>query len=408
MARHDDIVVGLDIGTTKVCAIVGAATEGGLDVMGIGSHPSKGLRKGVVVNIDVTVSSIKKAVEEAEAMAGVEISTVYAGIAGSHIRSFTSNGVVAVRDGEVDRADVQRVVEAARTVAIPSDSIVLHTLPQEFIVDSQDGIREPVGMSGVRLEAKVHIVTGGTTSMQNITKCCERVGLHVADVVLQPLASSEAVLSDDEREIGVALVDIGGGTTDIVLFVDGSIVHTSVLTIGGQSVTMDVSQGLRTPIAEAEAIKQKHGCAMTSLIEEAETIEVPMVGGRAPRSIPRRVLGEIIEPRMEEIFGLVGKVLDESGHKESLAAGVVLTGGGVTMKGAQELAEEVLGMPVRRGVPSGIGGLADVVRSPMYATAVGLLKFGAKKAASGEERPREEPRWPGVRRKMGAWLKEIF
>jgi len=409
MARRDELVVGLDVGTTKVCAIVGQATEDGIDVMGIGSHPSKGLRKGVVVNIDVTVASIKKAVEEAEAMAGVEISTVYAGIAGSHIKSFQSTGVVAVRDGEVTAQDVQRVIDAARTIAIPSDSVVLHTLPQEFIVDNQDGIKEPVGMSGVRLEAKVHIVTGGSTSMANITKCCERVGLHVADVVLQPLASAEAVLSDDEREIGVALVDIGGGTTDIVLYADGSVVHTSVLTLGGASVTMDVSQGLRTPLAEAEAVKQKYGCALTALVDESETVEVPMVGGRPPRSIPRRVLGEIIEPRMEEIFGLVAKVIEESGQKEHLAAGVVLTGGGVTMRGTQELAEEVLGMPVRIGMPCGLGGLADVVRSPMYATAVGLLKFGARRTASGEGAAvREEPRWNGVRRRMGHWLKEVF
>ncbi|MGH7274825.1 MAG: cell division protein FtsA, partial [Nitrospiria bacterium] len=379
MGRQENTLVGLDIGTTKICAVVGEwVDETRVDIIGIGTSPSRGLRKGVVVNIESTVESIKKAIEEAELMAGVQINSVYAGIAGSHIKGFNSRGVIAVKDHEVTRADIDRVLDAAKAVAIPLDREVLHVLPQEFIVDDQDGISEPLGMSGVRLEAEVHIITGSVTSAQNIVKCVNRAGLEVAEMILQPLASSESVLTADERELGVAMVDIGGGTTDIATFMEGSVWHTAVIGIGGHHLTNDIAVGLRTPAAEAEKIKRRYGCAMTSLVRDEETIEVPSVGGRPPRVLSRQLLSEIIEPRAEEIFSLVGREIKKTGHGEMVASGVVITGGSAIMEGMSEFAEKILDLPVRRGVPSHVGGLLDVVSSPMYATGVGLILYALR------------------------------
>ncbi len=387
MARRENIVVGLDIGTTKICAIVGEVKDDGrIDIIGIGSHPSKGLRKGVVVNIESTVESIKKAVEEAELMAGVDITSVYAGIAGGHIRSFNSRGVIAIKNREITTTDIERVIDAAKAVAIPLDREVLHVLPQEFTVDDQDGIKEPLGMSGVRLEAEVHIITGAVTSAQNIVKSCNRAGLEVLDIVLEPLASSYSVLSADEKELGVAVIDIGGGTTDIAIHMEGGIWHTAVLAIGGNHLTNDIAVGLRTPAGEAERIKIKYGCALTSLVRDDETIEVPSVGGRPPRILSRQVLSEIIEPRVEEIFGLALREMLKAGMEERVASGVVVTGGSAIMEGMPEAAEKVMEFPARRGVPMNIGGLVDVVNSPMYATGVGLVMFGAQEARTGRAR----------------------
>jgi len=409
MAKSGDILVGLDIGTTKICAIVGEMTDAGIDIIGIGSHPSKGLRKGVVVNIDATVTSIKRAIEEAEHMGGCEISTVYTGIAGGHIKAFSSHGVVAVKDKEVRQTDVDRVIDQAKAVAIPLDREVIHVLPQEFVVDDQDGIKEPVGMSGVRLEAKALIVTGAVSSAQNIIKCAQRTGLNVADIVLQPLASSLAVLSEDEKELGVCLVDIGGGTTDIAIFGNGAIAHTAVLALGGNHLTNDVAVGLRTPTHEAERIKKQHGCAMASMVDKSETIEVPSVGGGQPRILSRHILAEIIEPRVEEIFMLVQHEIQKCGMEELLASGVVITGGSTLLHGMAEMAEEVLGMPVRQGVPRNLGGLVDVVKGPQFATAVGLVLYGAKQAqASPHFKIRDDNVYRKVRHRMQKWLGEIF
>jgi cell division protein FtsA len=409
MAKTGDILVGLDIGTTKICAIVGEVTDEGIDIIGIGTHPSKGLRKGVVVNIDATVASIKRAVEEAEHMAGCEITTVYTGIAGGHVKAFPSHGVVAIKEKEVRQADVDRVIDQAKAVAIPLDREVIHVLPQEFLVDDQDGVREPVGMSGVRLEAKVLIVTGAVSSAQNIVKCAQRTGLNVADIVLQPLASSLATLSEDEKELGVCLVDVGGGTTDIAIFTNGAISHTAVLALGGNHLTNDVAVGLRTPTHEAERIKKASGCAMASMVDRGETIEVPSVGGGQPRVLSRQILAEIIEPRVEEIFMLVQHEIQKCGLEEAIASGVVITGGSTLLSGMTEMAEEVLGVPVRRGMPRGIGGLVDVVRSPMYATAVGLVIYGARQGAGSPYfRIREENVYRKVKTRMKEWLGEIF
>lgn len=382
MAKPGDIIVGLDIGTTKVCAIVGEVGTEGVDITGVGEAKSKGLRKGVVVNIESTVASIREAIEKAGNMAGVEIATVYAGIAGSHVQGLNSHGIVSIANHEVAQEDVARVLDQARRISLPMDRQVIHALPQDYIVDHQDGVREPVGMSGVRLEARVHLVTAAAASIQNVTKCAERCGLHVAELVLEPLASAEAVLTDDEKEIGVALVDIGGGTTDVVIYVDGSLVHTSVIPLGGLNLTGDIATGLRTPLAEAERIKIRHGCAMAAMVDQSETIEVSSVGGRGARSIPKQVLVEIIEPRMEEIFALVRRVIQDSGHYEVLGAGVVLCGGATLLEGTVELAESVLGLPVRRGTPMGVGGMNEMVKGPQHATAVGLLKYGAMRPAA--------------------------
>lgn len=409
--RRDNLVVGLDIGTTKICAIVGALTEDGIDIVGIGSSPSRGLRKGVVINIDSTVQSIRKAIEEAELMAGCEIKSVFAGIAGGHIKGINSQGVIAIKNREVVADDVKRVIEAAKAVAIPMDREVIHILPQEFIIDDQDGIREPLGMSGVRLEAKVHIVTGAAASAQNIVKSCNRSGLDVADIVLEQLASSEAVLSPEEKELGVALVDIGGGTTDVAIFVDGAIKHTSVLALGGNQITNDIAVGLRTPMAEAEKIKQKYGCCLASLVGKDETIEVPSVGGRKPRILSRQLLSEILEPRVEEIFTLVNRELVKSGFEDQIASGVVITGGSTILEGMPELAEQVFNLPVRRGTPQNIGGLVDVVNSPVYATGVGLVVYGSRHVESTTHFPTtqsDDGLFLKVSRRMKEWFSEFF
>jgi len=371
------MIVGLDIGTSKVVAIVGDITpDGKIEIIGIGSHPSRGLRRGVVVNIESTVQSIQRAVEEAELMAGCQIHSVYAGIAGSHIHSLNSHGIVAIRDKEVMASDVDRVIDAARAVAIPADQKILHVLPQEFIIDKQEGIREPIGMSGVRLEARVHMVTGSVSAAQNIIKCVRRCGLEVDDVILEQLASSSSVLTDDEKDLGVCLVDIGGGTSDIAVFTEGSIRHTAVIPIAGDQVTKDISVALRTPTQYAEEIKIKYGCALTQLASPEESIEVPGVGDRGARRLSRHTLAEVIEPRYEELLQLVQAELRRSGFEDLVSAGVVLTGGSSKMEGLIELAEEVFHMPVRLGVPQGVSGLVDVVRNPIYATGVGLLLFG--------------------------------
>lgn len=385
MKRNEEIIVGLDIGTTKICAIVAEQHEdGSTEVIGIGTHPSRGLRKGVVVNIESTIESVKQAVEEAELMAGVEINTVYTGIAGGHIKGFKSRGVIAVRDDEVTRYDMQRVIEAAKAVAIPLDREILHVIPQEFIVDDQEGIKDPLGMSGVRLEAEVHIITAAATTTQNIVKCVNRAGLDVAGVILQPLASSQAVLTPEEKELGVAMVDIGGGTTDVAIFLDGSLWHTAVLGIGGNHLTNDIAIGLRTPAMEAERIKQRYGCAVSSMVRGNELIEVPSVGGRQPRTLPRQLLAEIIEPRIEEIFTLVGQEIRRTGHEEMIASGVVITGGAAITEGMVEVAERVLGLPVRRGAPINISGLVDIVNTPVYSTGVGLILYMLRETAESE------------------------
>lgn len=404
-----ELVVGLDIGTTKICAVVGEASADGVDVIGIGTSQSTGIRKGVVVNIDQTVQSIKKALSEAELMAGCEIRSVYAGIAGSHIKGFNSHGVIAVKGGEVSPKDVERVLEAAKAVAIPLDREVFHTLPQEYIVDDQRGIMDPLGMAAVRLEVKVHIVTGAVTSAQNIVRSCHRAGLDVADIVLEPLASARAVLTEEEREIGVALVDIGGGTTDVAVFSNDSIKYTGVVALGGQNLTNDIAYGLRTPMSSAEKIKIKHGCALADMARHDDHIEVPSVAGREPRALSRQVLAEICEPRMEEIFSLVDQEIIRSGSKNTIGAGVVLTGGSSLMEGVAELAEQVFNLPCRVGYPRNIGGLKDVVNSPKFATAVGLLCFGSDKESDVHKiRIREKNLFDSVLSSMKRWVKDIF
>jgi cell division protein FtsA len=379
MARKEDknLIVGLDIGTSKVVVIVGEVRpDGTIDVVGLGSQPSRGLKKGVVVNIESTVQSIQRAVDEAERMAGCRIHSVYTGISGSHIRGLNSHGVTAIKNQEVAPEDVERVIEAARVVAIPADQQILHILPQEFIIDSQEGIQDPVGMSGVRLEARAHIVTGAVSAAQNIVKCVQRCGLEVDDIILQQLASSRAVLTQDERELGVCLLDIGGGTTDLAVFTHGAISHTAVIPIAGDQVTNDIAVAFRTPTQSAEEIKIRHACCLKQLARPAERIDVASVGDRAARSLSRYELAEVVEPRYEEFFEMAQAQLQRSGFESLIAAGVVLTGGGSRMEGVVELAEDILHMPVRLGLPHDVTGLQDVVRNPLYSTAVGLLLFG--------------------------------
>ena len=377
-----NLIVGLDIGTSKVVAIVGEVTvEGDIEIIGIGTQPSRGLKKGVVVNIESTVQSIQRAVEEAELMAGCQIRSVYAGIAGSHIRSINSHGIVAIKEKEVTAVDVQRVIEAAKAVAIPADQRILHVLPQEFIIDNSEGIRDPISMSGVRLEAKVHLVTGAVSAAQNIIKCVRRCGLEVEDLILEQLASSYSVLGEDEKDLGVCLVDIGGGTTDIAVFTGGSIRHTAVIPIAGDQVTNDIAVALRTPTHHAEEIKMKYACALTQLAGPDETIEVPSIGDRPPRRLSRQTLAEVVEPRYEELLSLVHAELRRSGFEDLIAGGVVMTGGSSKMEGLIELAEEIFHMPVRLGIPQYVTGLVDVVRNPIHATGVGLLLFGYRNRA---------------------------
>ena len=404
-----NLIVGLDIGTSKVVAIVGdVKSDGEIEVIGIGSHPSRGLKKGVVVNIESTVQSIQRAVEEAELMAACEIHSVHAGIAGSHIRSLNSHGIVAIKDREVTHGDVERVIDAARAVAIPADQKILHILPQEFIIDEQEGIKEPVGMSGVRLEARVHMVTGAVSAAQNIVKCVRRCGLDVDDLILEQLSSSYAVLSEDEKELGVCLVDIGGGTTDIAVFTEGSIRHTAVIPIAGDQVTNDIAVAMRTPTQYAEDIKIKYACALTQLAASDETIEVPSIGDRPARRLSRQTLAEVVEPRYEELLTLIQAELRRSGFEDLIAGGVVLTGGSSKMEGLIELAEEIFHMPVRLGVPRYVTGLVDVVSNPIYATGVGLLLFGQHNRMS---RLRESPVGGGFRtvwERMKSWFQGNF
>ncbi|WP_150278137.1 cell division protein FtsA [Halopseudomonas salina] len=387
------MIVGLDIGTSKVVALVGEiGVDGTLEIVGIGSHPSRGLKKGVVVNIESTVQSIQRAIEEAELMAGCEIHSVFAGIAGNHIRSLNSHGIVAIRDREVAQADIERVLDAGQAVAIPADQKVLHILPQEYVIDNQEGVREPLGMSGVRLEAKVHLVTCALNAVQNIEKCIRRCGLEVEDVILEQLASSYAVLTDDEKELGVCMVDIGGGTTDIAIFTEGAIRHTAVIPIAGDQVTNDIAMALRTPTQYAEEIKIRYACALAKLAGPEETIKVPSVGERPPRDLSRQALAEVVEPRYDELFTLIQAELRRSGFEDMIPAGIVLTGGTSKMEGAVELAEEIFHMPVRLGVPQEFKGLTDVVRNPIYATSVGLLHYGNRHnaaAASSSETSKE-------------------
>ncbi|MGH8524579.1 MAG: cell division protein FtsA, partial [Gammaproteobacteria bacterium] len=403
------LLVGLDIGTSKVVAIVGEiASDGTVEVIGVGLNPSRGLKKGVVVNIESTVQSIQRAIEEAELMAGCEIRSVYAGIAGSHIRSLNSHGIVAIRDSEVTHSDVERVIDAARAVAIPADQKILHVLPQEFVIDSQEGIREPIGMSGVRLEAKVHVVTGAVSAAQNIIKCVKRCGLEVDDMILQQLASAQTVLTEDEKDLGVCVADIGGGTTDIAVYIDGAIQHTAVIPIAGDQVTNDIAVALRTPTHNAEEIKIKYACALTQLASPEETIEVPSVGDRPPRRLMRQTLAEVVEPRFEELFSLIQAELKRSGYEEMMAAGIVLTGGSSKMEGAIELAEEVFHRQVRLGVPQNVTGLVDVVRNPVYSTGVGLLLFGRDSARSGSRPSGAEGGFSGVWERMKNWFQGHF
>ncbi len=406
---EQSLIVGLDIGTSKVMAIVAEVTaDGAVEIIGLGSHPSRGLKKGVVVNIESTVQSIQRAVEEAELMAGCEIHSVYTGIAGSHVRSLNSHGIVAIRDKEVRREDVDRVIDAARAVAIPADQKVLHILPQEFIIDEQEGVREPIGMSGVRLEAKVHMVTGALSAAQNIIKCVNRCGLEVDDIILEQLASSYAVLTQDERDLGVCLVDIGGGTTDIAVFTDGAIRHTAVIPIAGDQITNDIAVALRTPTHHAEEIKIKYACALPQLANPEESIDVPSVGDRAARRLARQTLAEVVEPRYEELFGLVQAELRRSGFEDLIAAGVVITGGSARMEGAVELAEEVFHVPVRLGLPQYVSGLSDVVRNPICASGVGLLLFGLESNRNSSLRGVSGLRLEGLWERMKSWFQGNF
>jgi cell division protein FtsA len=417
--REQNVIVGLDVGTTKICVIIAElGPTGGLDVIGVGASPSRGLRKGVVVNIDSTVEAIRKAVAEAEQMAGVEVSSVYAGVAGGHIRGINSRGVVAVsgKNREVSQGDIERALEAAKAINLPQDREIIHVLPQAFVVDDQDGVREPLGMSGVRLEVEVHVVTGAVTSVQNVVRSVNRAGLTVQDIVLEPLASAEAVLSPDEKELGVLLIDIGGGTTDAALFRDGAIWHTAILPLGGDHITNDIAVGLRTPTADAEDLKKRYGCSLTSLVREDETIDVPSVGGRKPRQLSRQILSEIIRPRVEEIFTLVARELSKAGFHDAATAGIVVTGGTSIMEGVPELAEQVFDLPVRLGAPSALGassalgGLADVVRSPIYATGVGLALWGARgrAAAAAPFDDADGNLFARIARRMSEWFSEIF
>jgi cell division protein FtsA len=412
MAKKSDknLIVGLDIGTSKVVALVGERSpEGQIEVIGIGSHPSRGLKRGVVVNIDSTVQSIDQAVREAELMTGCSITEVYTGIAGSHVRSLNSHGIVAIRDQEVTPEDVTRVIDAARAVAIPADQKVLHVVPQEFIVDQQGDVREPIGMFGVRLEAKVHIVTGAVSAAQNIVKCIERCNLSVRGMVLEQLASGAATLTDDEKELGVALVDIGGGTTDLAVYAHGAIRHTAVIPIAGDQVTNDIAITLRTPTHHAEEIKLRYGCALAQLASPEETIEVPGVGERAPRKLARQALAEVIQPRYEELFSLIQHEIQRAGYEDLIPAGIVLTGGASKMVGATELAEEVFHAPVRCGAPKAVSGLREVVSNPIYSTAVGLLLHALRDETQVQgERTHLRDDLEGVWERMKQWFQGNF
>ncbi|HKY32756.1 MAG TPA: cell division protein FtsA [Candidatus Polarisedimenticolia bacterium] len=409
--KNDRFVVGLDIGTTKICCVIAEKKEdGGLDVVGIGRSASRGLRKGVVVNVDQTVDALKAAVEEAELMAGVSVERAFVGVAGGHIKGFNSRGVISIagREREVTRDDVDRVIESARAVQLPTDRIIFHAVPQDFILDEQDGIRDPVGMNGSRLEANVHIVTGAIPSLSNITNCVNRAGIEVVEMVLEQLAAAETALTHDEKELGVALVDIGGGTTDLAIFEHGAICHTAVLPTGGDHFTNDIAVGLRTPVPEAERIKVKYGCALASLVDDHQTIEVPSVGGRKPRVLSRHILCEILQPRTEEIFNLLQEEIARAGYEESLTSGLVVTGGGAILEGVPEIAEQIFDLPVRRGSPTGIGGLVDGVSTPVFSTAVGLAMYGADAPAQTQRLTVPTFLLGKVGVKMKSWFSELF
>jgi len=409
MVKEKNLIVGLDIGTSKIVAIVAEVKpDGALDIIGMGTQPSRGLRKGVVVNIEATMASIQRVLEEAELMADCRISEVYTGIAGGHIRSLNSSGMVAIKEKEVMQADVDRVIDTAKAIAIPNDQQVLHIIPQEFIIDGQEDVRDPIGMSGVRLEVKVHIVTGAVSAVENVTKCVRRCGLEVRDVMLQPLASAKAVLNDDEKDLGVCVMDIGGGTTDIAVFTGGAIRHTAVIPIAGDQVTNDIAMTLRTPTKEAEELKIRYGCALRQLADPNEIIEVPGVGDRGPRKLSRPMLAEVIEPRIEELYSLVQAELRRSGFEELLSSGIVLTGGSALLQGMTELGEEVFHLPVRVGIPSYSGGLADVVKSPRYATSVGLLLEGQEQFLRNELARAQIVGIGGMATRMKQWFKTNF
>lgn len=411
MSKKDRYIVGLDIGTTKVCVLVAEIRDdGALDIIGMGTSDSKGLRKGVIVNVDPTVECIKKVVEEAELMAGISIEEAFVGIAGEHIMGSNSRGMISInsRDHVISRDDINRVIEAAKQIPIPTDKDILHVLPQEFMVDGQDEIGDPLGMSGNRLEVNVHVVTCGTTQLQTLLTCVNKAGIEVADTVLEQLASSEAVLTTDEKELGVALIDIGGGTTDLAIFEKQSLWHSYIRSIGGDHFTSDIAVGLRTPMGEAERIKKRYGCALSSLIEDEETIEVPSVAGRKPRYMSRQILCDIIQPRAEELFMIMKDEIDRMGLVRSLNSGVVLTGGGSLLEGMVEIAERIFDLPVRIGKPVGVGGLIDVINSPVYSTAVGLIIYGyrTREVRSGSGRLSGSRRKPLSRFKE--WIAEIF
>ena len=412
MARakeHSKLIVGLDIGTSKIVAIVAEVKpDGGFEIIGMGSHPSRGLKKGVVVNIETTVNAIQRALEEAELMADCKIREVYTGIAGSHIRSFNSQGMVAIKDKEVSQMDIDRVIETAKAVHIPNDQQILHILNQEFIIDGQEDVREPLGMSGVRLEVKVHIVTGAVSAAQNIVKCVRRCGLEVRDLILQPLASASAVISDDEKDLGVCLVDIGGGTTDVAVFTHGAIRHTAVVPIAGDQITNDIAMALRTPTKDAEDIKLRFGCALSQLADPQQSVEVPGIGDRSPRQLSRKTLSEVIEPRVEELYSLVQAELRRSGYEELLSSGVVITGGSSVMHGMVELGEEIFHMPVRIGQPGYGGGLAEVVRHPRYSTATGLLLSGVQEHRNRELARMQISTFRQVLERMKSWFTGNF
>jgi cell division protein FtsA len=403
-----DLVVGLDIGTSKIIAIVGEVThEGALEVVGVGMHESSGMKKGMVVNIDATVGAIQRALEEAELMADCKIREVYTGIAGSHIKGANANGMVKIKDKEVSQVDIERVIETASSIALPGDQKILHILEQEFSIDGQEGIKKPLGMSGMRLEVEIHIVTGAVAAVQNIMKCVHRCGLEVREMILQPLASSKAVLADDEKDLGVCLVDIGGGTTDVAVFTGGAIRHTAVIPIAGDQITNDIAMALRTPTKDAEDIKIKYGCALRQLADDAP-IEVPGVGDRGPRMLSRQTLAEVIEPRVEELYSLVQTELRRSGFEDLLSSGIVITGGSGAMQGMVELGEEIFHMPVRLGLPHYSGGLADVVKTPRYSTSVGLLFYGMEQRQRHEAARIQSGSFGEVLGRMKAWFQGNF
>jgi cell division protein FtsA len=403
-----NLLTGLDVGTSKVCALVGeAGAEGELAVLGHGVAPCTGLRKGVVVNIEATVEAIRAALDEAEKSSGQRVGSIVVGVAGPHIRGLNSHGIVAVRGGEVGGRDVDRVIDAARAVAIPLDRQVLHILPQQFAVDEQEGVRDPIGMAGVRLEARIHIVTAAQSYGQNLTKCCERAGVTPTEMVFEPLASAEAALFPEERELGVALIDIGGGTTDIIVFHAGAAMHTAVLPVGGNHLTSDIAAGIRTPIADAERLKIAFGAATNQVVRREDMVQVPGVGGREPKTIPRRLLADIIEPRMEEIFAMAQREIMRSGVADSLASGIVLVGGSSLLEGTQELAERIFGVPVRRGLPINLKGMPEELMKPMYTTAAGLLLYqGVSRGANGVGM--RFGRWGRLRTRLSDWVRDFF